>query len=60
MKIPKIKKDESLAAWRERLAQEFNLDDRMQEIIREVSVTSYIHGTNTTLEILKQEGRVSE
>ena len=58
MKIPKIKKDESLAAWRERLAQEFNLDDRMQEIIREVSVTSYIHGTNTTLEILKKEGRI--
>jgi hypothetical protein len=58
MKIPKIKKDESLAAWRERLAQELNLDDRMQEIIREVSVTSYIHGTNTTLEILKQEGRI--
>jgi hypothetical protein len=58
MKVPKIKEDESLAAWRERLAQEFNLDDRMQEIIREVSVTSYIHGTNTTLEILKQEGRI--
>ena len=58
MKIPKIKKDESLAAWRERLAQEFNLDDRMQEIIREVSVTSYIYGTNTTLEILKQEERI--
>ena len=58
MKIPKIKKDESLAAWRERLAQEFNLDDRMQEIIREVSVTSYIHGTNVTLEILKQEGKL--
>lgn len=58
MKIPKIKKDESLAAWRERLAQEFNLDQKMQEIIREVSVTSYIHGTNTTLEILKQEGKL--
>ena len=58
MKIPKIKKDESLAAWRDRLAQEFNLDDRMQEIIREVSVTSYIHGTNVTLEILKQEGKL--
>lgn len=58
MKIPKIKKDESLAAWRERLAQEFNLDARMQELLREVSITSYIHGTNTTLEILKQEGRI--
>lgn len=58
MKIPKIKEDESLAMWRERLAQELNLDDRMQEIIREVSVTSYIRGTNVTLEILKQEGRI--
>lgn len=58
MKIPKIKKDESLAAWRERLAQEFNLDPKMQELLREVSITSYIHGTDTTLEILKQEGRI--
>jgi hypothetical protein len=58
MKIPKIKEDESLAAWRERLAKEFHLDYKMQELIREVSVTSYIHGTNTTLEILKKEGRV--
>ena len=58
MKIPKIKEDESLAAWRERLAKEFNLHYKMQELIREVSVTSYIHGTNTTLEILKKEGRV--
>ena len=58
MKIPKIKKDESLAMWRERLAQEFNLDDKMKEIIREVSVTSYIHGTNVTLDILKKEGKI--
>lgn len=58
MKIPKIKEDESLAAWRERLAQEFNLDPKMQELIREVSVTSYIHGTNVMLDALKKEGRV--
>lgn len=58
MKIPKIKEDESLAMWRERLAREFNLDYKMQELIREVSITSYIHGTNTTLEILKKEGRL--
>ena len=58
MKIPKIKEDESLAAWRERLAQEFNLDPKMQELIREVRITSYIHGTNTTLEILKKEGKL--
>lgn len=58
MKIPKIKENESLAMWRQRLAQEFNLDHKMQELIREVSVTSYIHGTNVTLEILKKEGRI--
>ena len=58
MKIPKIKEDESLAMWRERLARELNLDYKMQELIREVSITSYIHGKNTTLEILKKEGRV--
>ena len=58
MKIPKIKEDESLAMWRERLAQEFNMDDKMKEIIREVSVTSYIFGINTTLEILKKEERI--
>ena len=58
MKIPKIKDDETLAAWRERLAQEFNLDHKMQAIIREVSMTSYIRGTNTALSILKEEGKI--
>jgi hypothetical protein len=58
MKIPKIKEDESLAAWRERLAQEFHLDYKMQELIREVSVTSYIHGTDVALGILKKEGKL--
>ena len=58
MKIPKIKEDESLAMWRDRLAQEFNLDYKMQELLREVSITSYIHGTNVMLNILKKEGRV--
>jgi hypothetical protein len=58
MKIPKIKEDESLAMWRERLAQEFNLDPKMQELIREVSVTSYIRGTDVVLYTLKKEGRL--
>ena len=58
MKIPKIKKDETLAAWRERLAQEFNLDPKMQELIREVSVTSYISGTDVTIGMLKKEGKI--
>lgn len=54
MKIPPIKEDESLAMWRERLAQEFNLDNKMRELIREVSITSYIHGTNVIIETLKK------
>ena len=58
MKIPKIKDDESLAMWRERLARELNLDYKMQELIREVSVTSYIHGTDVMLDTLKKEGKI--
>jgi len=58
MKVPPIKKDETLAMWRERLARELNLGEKTQELIREVSITSYIHGTNTTLETLKKEGRL--
>ena len=58
MEIPKIKKDESLAMWRERLARELNLDHKMQELIREVSITSYIHGTNVIIETLKKENKL--
>ena len=58
MEIPKIKEDESLAMWRERLARELNLDEKTQELIREVSITSYIVGTNTIIDTLKKEGRL--
>lgn len=58
MEIPKIKDDESLAMWRERLAQEFNLDYKMQELLREVSITSYIHGTDHIIDALKKDGRI--
>ena len=58
MNIPKIKEDESLAMWRERLAREFNLDYKMQELIREVSITSYIRGTDVMLDTLKKEVRI--
>ena len=58
MKVPPIKKDETLAMWRERLARELNLDEKTQELIREVSITSYIHGTNYIIDTLKKEGRL--
>ena len=60
MEIPKIKEDDSLAMWRERLAREFNLDYKMQELIREVSVTSYIRGTDVMLDTLKKEGKIRQ
>ena len=58
MKVPPIKEDESLAMWRERLARELNLDYNMQELIREVSITSYIRGTDVMLETLKKENKL--
>lgn len=58
MKVPPIKKDESLAMWRERLARDFNLSEQMKEIVREVSVESYIYGTNDIIKSLKVAGRI--
>ena len=60
MKIPKIKEGESLAMWRERLAQEFHLDAKMRELIREVSMTSYIRGMDVMLDTLKKEGKIRQ
>ena len=60
MKVPPIKEDESLAMWRERRARELNLDYNMQELIREVSVTSYIRGTDVMLDTLKKEGKIRQ
>ena len=58
MKIPKIKEGESLVMWRVRLAQDFHLDAKMRELLREVSVTSYIRGADVMLDTLKKEGKI--
>lgn len=58
MKIPSIREDESLAAWRNRIADHFNLSEQVREIIREVSIRSYIIGTNVVIDTLKKEGRI--
>ena len=58
MKIPPIREDESLSAWRNRIADNFNLSDQVREIIREVSIRSYIIGTNVVIDTLKKEGRI--
>lgn len=56
MKIPPIREDES-AAWRNRIADHFNLSEQVREIIREVSIRSYIIGTNVVIDTRK-EGRI--
>ena len=58
MKVPPIKSDESLAMWRARIADTFNLSDQVREIIREVSIRSYTIGTNIVIDTLKKEGRI--
>lgn len=58
MKIPPIKEDENFAMWRARLVEEFHLDAWMEELLREVSVTSYIRGTDVMLDTLKKEGKL--
>lgn len=49
MKVPAIKKDESLAMWRKRLVREYNLSAMVEEILREVSITSYMKGSGAAL-----------
>ena len=44
--------------WRARLAREFKLSEQVKEILDEVSVTSYIHGTDDIIKALKEEGRL--
>jgi hypothetical protein len=58
MEIPKIREEETLTAWRDRIAEQFQLSQQVQEILREVSVESYIHGTNDVIDTLKEEGRI--
>lgn len=52
MEIPKIKEGESLAMWRRRLTDTLKLDYRTQEIMRVVSITSYVKGNDDMLEAM--------
>ena len=53
MDIPKIKEGESLAMWRRRLTDTLKLDYRTQEIMRVVSITSYVKGNDDMLAAMK-------
>ena len=56
MRVPKKKKSERLCDWLNRLMEEVPIrrldDEDMAELLREISVKSYIEGSNTAQEIL--------
>ena len=59
MEIPKIKEGESLAMWRRRLTDTLKLDSRTQEIMRVVSITSYVKGNDDMLEAMKTKNEAN-
>ena len=50
----KIKKDEPLFKWIERIADYWNFDEELREVLSEVSKESYIQGSNAATEVLKK------
>ena len=54
MEIPKIKEGESLAMWRRRLTDTLKLDYSTQEIMRVVSITSYVKGSDDMLAAINE------
>ena len=55
MKIPKRKEGETLFMWRKRIEEAFHLSEQMKEILRDVSVASYIHGVNDGIDAAKKQ-----
>lgn len=47
-----IKENEAIYKWIDRLAEAFNLTKEQKEMVREVSITSYTHGSNDAIEVL--------
>ena len=50
------KKDESLHDWLDRIADYWNFDTELREVLAEVSKESYIKGSNDTAETFKPKG----
>ena len=52
----KKRKDETLYEWRKRIAPLCTgmTTEQLQEVLREVSVTSYTIGSNAALEVMKE------
>ena len=52
----RIKKDEPLHEWLDRIADYWNFGEELREVLAEVSKESYIKGSNAAVESLKQKG----
>ena len=52
----RIKKDEPLHEWLDRIADYWNFGEELREVLGEVSKESYIRGKDAAVESLKQNG----
>ena len=52
----RIKKDEPLHEWLDRIADYWNFGEDLREVLAEVSKESYIKGSNDTAETFKPKG----
>ena len=52
----RIKKDEPLHEWLDRIANYWNFDTELREVLGEVSKESYIKGSKDTVKVQKQKG----
>ncbi len=52
----RIKKDEPLHEWLDRIAEYWNFGEGLREVLGEVSKESYIRGKDAAVESLKQQG----
>jgi hypothetical protein len=52
----RIRKDEPLHDWLDRIADYWNFGEELREVLGEVSKESYIRGKDAAVESLKQKG----
>ena len=55
--VLRIRKDEPLHEWLDRIADYWNFGGELREVLEVVSKESYIQGSNAAVESLKQKGK---
>lgn len=53
-KALRLKKDEPLHKWLDRIAKRYNFGEQLREVLGEVSKISYIHGSNDAIKVIKK------